>query len=456
MAQTQPQPLDTFTVDKIENDEQPSIVVEVSSRDEFARAFGHLVSEEGFFLPLDPPLPPIGSSFHLRVRTKAETLVEAGGEVCWTSDEQGGPLGTESGVALCFRTPPSVGAELVRSLRAHRDKRLLTGDLPEARAVPLIFQTFGDARARMADVASRPLRPWLDQFAHGYAEVGKRNGFLWRWCVDGAKATSLPCVAPGLLDSVVDLKVLGMMFDVLVDDIADERQDGPMLDAALRLGTPGARLDLAPFDDEARRYLEFTARVWEAIHTRARSYPRYAEFKDLFEYDYHQLLNTMHFAYLVNRNPRMLNLWEHDLYQPHNMHIMINCTADMMCSPDFDAEELGIVRSAAATAQRMGRIGNMITTWERELKVGDFSSGVWFYAIEQQILSPDELRADNAEAVRKRLVDAAVERHFLLEWESLRERLRAMRPRIHSFDLASYLAGFEQLFQNHINSRGLK
>src|SRR5207247_1166446 len=151
----------------------------------------------------------------------------------------------------------------------------------------------------------------------------------------------------------------------LLDDVADQNGDDELLERLLTLPPSGELPDFAQFPPEQQAYARFTAEVWQEIHARAKRFPGYARYADLLRYDYLQLFNTMRYSHLLNRNPALLNLTEHDLYLPHNMHMMVSATLDLMCSPDFDPSEVGWLREAIWHAQCMGRIGNLVTTWER-------------------------------------------------------------------------------------------
>ncbi|MBI3466220.1 MAG: hypothetical protein HY000_24665 [Planctomycetes bacterium] len=220
-------------------------------------------------------------------------------------------------------------------------------------------------------VLERQLSPRIRAWSDGYAGVGKRNLYLWKWCRQGVEITMLPCVAPELRDEVCDTKVLGVMLDVLLDDIADRGGDGELLEQLLTLPLGCTTFDFARFPLDQQDYARFTVEVWEEIQRRAQSYPCHAEYRELLRFDYLQLFNVMRYSHLLNGNLALLNLAEHDLYTPHNMHMMVSSTLDLMCSPEFDRSELGKVREIVWNAQCMGRVGNLITTWQRELGEGD-------------------------------------------------------------------------------------
>jgi len=311
-------------------------------------------------------------------------------------------------------------------------------------------------RAEMAAIAQRPLSPELTGWVERYSSVGRRDPFLWNWCLKGVELTCLPCVDPQLRDQNNETKVMGVMFDVLLDDVADHAKDMTFLERLLAIPSGGARLGLDSLAPEQRRYAEFANAVWQAIINRAQRYPRYAEFRELLSFDYLQLLNAMRYATLINLAPHAINLAEHDLYLPHNMHMMVSGTLDLMCSPTFDRDELGKTRRLLWNAQCMGRVGNLITTWERELFERDFSSGVFAHAVEKAYVTPDELRNGDPEELKRRICQHGGEAFFLARWHQCRQQIRSMVGEIRSFDVAAFLGGLEQLLRIHLGSRGLK
>ena len=248
-----------------------------------------------------------------------------------------------------------------------------------------------------------------------FSKVSERNPFLWKWCLKGAILTTLPCIDRSYFRSVVDTKLIGFMFAVLADDISDEMQDPAMLNEACKIPMYQETVDFRGLDRHRREYLQTTLEIWNVIMLRVQQYPRYKEFADTLLFDYLQYLNALRYSYLINQNPYLLNMAEHDLYQHHNMHIMISSTIDLMCSPHFDRNELGLLREVVLKAQQMGRIGNMITTWEREIKDRDFSSGIYPYLIKQGIVTCHELRYEDHELIRGKVKASWCEKHFLMQ-----------------------------------------
>ncbi|MFT7583244.1 MAG: hypothetical protein ACI9MR_004930 [Myxococcota bacterium] len=295
-----------------------------------------------------------------------------------------------------------------------------------------------------------------EEFVTAYAELGERGSFLWQWVIEGLRLTTLPCVDPSLAAHVETTKLLGVMFDVMLDDVADARRDDAFLAQLLHIPFTPSLVDREAIAHDDVAYFDFTARLWETIQSRASQLPRYAELADLLEFDYRQLMNCMRYASILGHDPRRMNVREHDLYAPHNMHMMISGTLDLMASPDFDMSEIGRLRSVLWEGQMMGRIGNMVTTWPREILAGDLTSGVFAHALEEGLLLPDELHGFDPQVLGDQIRRAGIEGRLLSEWRGHRAKLVRVGDDLHSVDAGRYADGLDKLLHIHLASRGLK
>ena len=294
------------------------------------------------------------------------------------------------------------------------------------------------------------------QWVRRYEQVGSRSLYLWKWVRKGVEITTLSCVNAELYDEVCDLKVLGVMLDVLIDDIADHGGDPLLLEQLLGVSFGDERVTLSNVAASDLAYAEFTLDVWEEIKRRTRQLPGYKSLSPVWRYDYLQLFNAMRYSHMINQDIALLNMAEHDLYLPHNMHIMISATVDLMSSDTFQHDDLGRLRDAVWHAQCMGRIGNLATTWERELGEGDYTSGVYARAVAEGDLSIEDLRRGDQVAIAKTIRDGGHEAFFFERWLELRQRLVDLAPHVHSVDLRSLLEGYERLIRFHLISRGQK
>jgi hypothetical protein len=338
----------------------------------------------------------------------------------------------------------------IESTRVADDLLLERLDPP---GVPRSLHVLADVERELAQVRATHLSPLIVGLIERYREFGRRPAYLWQWCRYGVAITSLPCVADALRDDLCDTKVLSIVLDVLLDDLADQNGSEPLLEHLLALPL-AARAEPPPLPPEQRAYARFTAEVWDEVWARAERYPCFEVYAALLRYDYLQLFNTMRYAHLLNRNPALLNGLEHDLYLPPNMHMMISATLDLMCSPRFHADELGRLREVVWHAQCMGWIGNLCTTWERELAEGDYTSGVYARAVSLGDLTPADLREGDRGHIRAAIRHGQHEAHFLRRWYAHREAMLAQRPRLRSFDVAELVEGLDRLLCSQLGSRG--
>jgi hypothetical protein len=297
------------------------------------------------------------------------------------------------------------------------------------------------------------LSPYVESWLTRYARVGKRGDFLWRWCYTNVKLVTLPCVLPDQIEHLADTKMIHLIFLCLIDDIVDEQHDAQMFQAALSI-THGHG-DLSHFDDERRRYLELLAETWRELWARMASYPRFSDFEDDLRFDYAQVLQGLWHSLRINLNPSRINVYENDAYQPHNMAMVYMAMLDLCASPAFDSADLGPAREVFLHAQMMGRIGNTLATWERELASRDFASGMFAHAVDLGVVHAPKLRLAREDELKESLGEPEVEAALFQVWSVHRKKMAEKIARIHSVDLSPYLAGCEELVATHMCGRGL-
>ena len=307
----------------------------------------------------------------------------------------------------------------------------------------------------IAEIREIELSDEIKESVRGYETVGHRNLFLWKWVRRGGEITTLSSVEESLWDSGNDTKTLGVVLDVLLDDVADEGDDPQYLDDLLSI-TRHSPVSTDHLDAEKKAYFDYTALIWKTIWARLATYPRFEEFRDVLDFDYAQLMNAMRYAFLLRKHPSIMNMPEHDTYQPHNMHMVINGTIDLMVSPDFDIAELGDLRRVLLLAQYMGRIGNLVTTWEREIREKDYSSGVFSLALSRGIVTLEDLIEGDQQNISQKIRASDVEETFLRRWSSFRGRILRLGKRLKTVDVSQIVDGLDTLIQLHLGSRGLK
>jgi hypothetical protein len=331
-----------------------------------------------------------------------------------------------------------------------------TGPSSDGEAQPSPVKVDIEKAARfIEDIKNVQLSDTIERAIDGYEQVGHRNSFLWRWVRRGVEITTLSCIDADLWDHVCDTKTLGVMFDVLIDDVADEDSDPVFLDQLIAI-TDGRTVPLSDLPPDKRDYYAYSDIIWRQIWDRLETYHRYDEFQEVLRYDYRQLMNSMRYSLLIRNQPHTMNISEHDSYMPHNMHMMVSGTVDLMASLIFDKNELSRLRLVLSFAQHMGRIGNLVTTWEREIREKDFSSGVFPAALNMGVLTVDDLMRGDQQFISERIRGSGIEEKFLRRWTRLHAKVSLHMTNFKTVGLAKLLEGLETLIQLHLGSRGLK
>jgi hypothetical protein len=295
-----------------------------------------------------------------------------------------------------------------------------------------------------------------------YEEIcGDRDRFLWNWVQSLTTSRN-----PGFMFSTVpeeytqhigSLKTILTIFVATLDDIADKYKDKELLEKCLDVPFEEECIDTRNINDINKiKRIKLAEEIWDNINLELMSLPRYEEFKDIFTFDIKQLLNSLHHSYVINVNPYLINLKEAEIYANHNMTFYLYSDIDLMASPSFDFKDLPYLREVIWRAQKMARIGNWLSTWEREIKEGDFSSGIFAYAISNKILNVEDLDKKNKEEIVELLKKHDIEKHFLEKWQDNYNQINNITSNINSIDINQYLEGLEQILSYHLASKGLK
>jgi hypothetical protein len=258
-----------------------------------------------------------------------------------------------------------------------------------------------------------------------YERVGKRNiEFLSKWLHDIYLNTFLPCIELKYKDKLALDKTKLTIFDVLVDDLVDNREmiNLKLLDQFMRI----------PWGvSSTSSYVNVGKSIWEDCMRSIRKYPRFEEFGRMFYFDLRQVLAAMEYSLLVN-TMRLDNPIEVKIYPPHAYMVLLHCDMDLMCSPDFDMKELGNMRAIFYMAQKVAHIGNMLNTYPKEVLEKDFSCPLISLALRRGLIRKEGLDESVLPKLKK------LEPLFKQEAETCIEKVRNYENKIKSVDMSGF------------------
>lgn len=300
------------------------------------------------------------------------------------------------------------------------------------------------------------LPPELQKWVKEYEKVGERDEFIWKLFLRAKQGIDYISTKKVYKNSLQEVKFLITIFVILLDDIADQKQNERLLNELSKIPFTENDIKFNKLNQEEKKYLNFTIKVWHRIDLLIQKYPEYKEFKGIFKYDIKQIVNAIEYDYLVSRNYYLINKTEYWLYSSHAMQFLTATIVDLMCLHMFDINELGMVREITWQVQKMARIGNWIGTWEKEIKEKDFTSGVFAYAINLKILTIQELIDTNDLQIIKKIKKVKIENKLLKEWENCYKKVFNLKGKIKIIDIQKLLNSLQKLFILEIISRGYK
>jgi hypothetical protein len=236
----------------------------------------------------------------------------------------------------------------------------------------------------------------LDKTIKLYSTVGHRNAdFLFKWINSVYDYFYLPSLDQNYKKTIMLDKTKLTIFDVLVDDLADnaDTRDKEILEQAIKIPWNGTKA-------YNNNYLEVTKKIWQDCIESIKHYPRFKEFEDIFYFDLDKTMHSMKYSYLANQMD-INNLLEDEMYIPHGCMVILHADMDLMCSPDFDKKELKKVRPIFHWVEDIVHIGNLMNTYAKEIEEADFSSPIISLAINKGIIDKQMVVNDPKYAIAK-------------------------------------------------------
>jgi len=281
----------------------------------------------------------------------------------------------------------------------------------------------------------------LEEAITSYNTIGHRNAnYLFNWLHNVYKRIYLPCVDRSHINTLALDKTKLTIFDVLVDDVADNFKiwDRKLLNDLLRL----------PWDNGEKEigndYYKICKDIYMDTFSSIEEYPRFQEFNEIFFFDLRQVLDSMEYSYLVNTNIGTGSTKESLLYVPHGLMVNLHCTMDLMCSPQFDSAELGKLHAVVNIAQNIACIGNLLNTYPREIIEKDISCPIIMMGLEEGMFTYEDLDNDR-KGVLKKL--KTLEDHFKSLVPKYVEEIQGYKEKIKCFDISVFVESLEFVYQ---------
>ena len=285
----------------------------------------------------------------------------------------------------------------------------------------------------------------LEETIDLYKQVGSRNAdFLFRWLYKVYNKTFLPSIDIAYKEILSVDKTKLTVFDVLIDDLADDVKirNKRLLDEALAIPwLPSKRFN--------NQYLKITQKIWLDCINSIKLYPRYNEFEEIFYFDLNQVMNCMRYSFLVNTE-NLSNDLEDKIYLSHGVMVMLHCDMDLMCSPLFDYEEIKILRPILYLAQDVAHIANMLNTYPKEVGELDFSSPIISLSLRKGIITKNMIiKEPEIACSRLRSLIPYYEKRI----KANLEEIKAQSGKITSIDMNDFYTRLEEVWSEFLKRR---
>ncbi len=335
-------------------------------------------------------------------------------------------------------------------------------DKSEVRKLPNVYSileknTSTKIKGQLKKIQETDLPSDIVDWANRYERVGVRKDFIWAWLYEMFQVIQFPTVDSRYNSSLLKAKTLLTMHIVLLDDIADKTQEKRVFEEIYKTSFFAEFIDWNNLTKKEQDYIRFDIEVWNEVKREIMRYPGYKNLEEIFYFDIDQVLNANRYSCLLNKNLHLINKSESWVYPCFNMAAFTYTDLDLMCSVGVNPGKIGLLREVIWNAQKMARIGNWLSTWEREIYEDDYTGGV-FALLAHETNGLGDFRNQNKERIICTIKKLKLEEKLLGVWENCYDEIKqTVKPGDElEVPVKDFLLRLENLLVLHLISKGYK
>ncbi|MCA9509042.1 MAG: hypothetical protein KC505_11525 [Myxococcales bacterium] len=280
----------------------------------------------------------------------------------------------------------------------------------------------------------------VDMLIDHYVSVidNRPKALFSRFLVKGYTYTTLDTVNESYFKSALKAKILLGMLITLLDDMADNPHyfNPSLLKILYKVGGPCQCGYQEVQSEKEKQIIELTQLLIKNIQNILHGLPNWQACQEIFLFDVWQIYLANRYSELMTAFPSIRNMTEAKIYGPFNMGMVAAGMIDLMALNKFNEKELGVCREIFLIGQRLGRIGNLIATFEREKKECDGTNEMALYLekfphTQHKYLST--LKKEHHKGIKK---------------------IKKKKALLRSFNTKRYSRGLEKLFKLHLSMMG--
>lgn len=251
----------------------------------------------------------------------------------------------------------------------------------------------------------------------------------------GYHYTTLSSVDKNHFEDAQFAKLCLAMLITLYDDLADNpKLYNPKLLKELY------KLNLNEIPDIPKLYSEsdvdhydLARELFYQLENTVKKFPLHDHLLPLLIFDIKHVFFANQYSEAMTRFPEARNLTESKMLAPYNMGMVASGIIDLMASPAFNLAHTGSAREVFIIGQRLGRISNVLTTYEREVAEEDVTN--------ELMIGPSSLDK-NKESLMN-------------EFKTGLKEIRDHHSGIPGVDLNAYSNGLSDFFELHLSMKGI-
>ncbi|WP_372369614.1 methyltransferase domain-containing protein [Candidatus Uabimicrobium sp. HlEnr_7] len=304
--------------------------------------------------------------------------------------------------------------------------------------------------------------PTTNEFIHRYYQslpqidsFQARSENLFIWTYEGSRQLVLDSVPEISHEILYNTNVVAVLLNVMIDDIADMILDEKLLHGTLEILETGQdRHGILHSFPEWQMYLSLLMDIRNHLNETIKTWPQYTLWISDLVFFIRRLKTAMIGSLYFNQSfhKSKTSNWNFEKYVTEMsppIHTFIYGIFNLMLIEELEYKEREAIVSSLYQGEQFMAMSNWLSTWEVEIEQNDYTSGVVLWALNNSILSKEEL--NDVPHAKQKINKSVCISDFAKKMEEKLSIIQSLRSRVSTFSLEKYIEDLREVHDLHMN-----
>ncbi|BBM84479.1 hypothetical protein [Candidatus Uabimicrobium amorphum] len=285
-----------------------------------------------------------------------------------------------------------------------------------------------------------------------------RNKKIFSWINQASKFLVVEDIEKTLKAKLPALNVVATLFNIMIDDLVDVACDKELTNDFLCI------LNGKEKNKKSCSYANLASEIHEYLVNNLKSLPNYELFAPMMKHFIKRLSFSFQVSLSINSQPLYIKktwLVKQDIDRiievlaPPIQVFPYGVMNMMSLNKKPTTSNLKSINQILKWAEQYMIISNWLATWDVEVAHQDYSSGIFVWAFQNNIVSYKNIESKNTNKIKKRIKSSNYYRFFEQKMNFLIKKISTFEGKIKAFNLTDYICKLQKIHKLHQKSKSI-